>query len=137
MLGGVLDLRSLQVLDIMVHRTKMQTINIDDAPEKVVDEVMKSSTRAFRCGRTSREHRRRRAPRTCRGAGACGLGCRSWTESSRGATLVRARTTSVNDQLNEFLKRKAQLALVVDEYGEVQAAHAGGHPGGDRRPDRR
>ena len=29
-------------------------------------------------------------------------------------------TTSVADQLNEFLKRKAQLALVVDEYGEVQ-----------------
>jgi Mg2+/Co2+ transporter CorB len=29
-------------------------------------------------------------------------------------------TTSVGDQLNEFLKRKAQLALVVDEYGEVQ-----------------
>ena len=29
-------------------------------------------------------------------------------------------TTSVTDQLNEFLTRKAQLALVVDEYGEVQ-----------------
>src|SRR6266446_3530401 len=42
MLGGVLDLRNLQVLDIMVHRTKMQTIHIDDPPEKVVDEVLKS-----------------------------------------------------------------------------------------------
>ena len=29
-------------------------------------------------------------------------------------------TNSLNDQLNEFLRRKAQLALVVDEYGEVQ-----------------
>jgi Mg2+/Co2+ transporter CorB len=29
-------------------------------------------------------------------------------------------TTSLKDQLNEFLKRKAQMALVVDEYGEVQ-----------------
>ena len=29
-------------------------------------------------------------------------------------------TTGVKDQLNQFLKRKAQLALVVDEYGEVQ-----------------
>ena len=28
--------------------------------------------------------------------------------------------TSLKDQLNAFLKRKAQLALVVDEYGEVQ-----------------
>src|SRR6185295_19470788 len=42
MLGGVLDLRSLQVLDIMVHRTKMQTINIDEAPQRVVEEVLKS-----------------------------------------------------------------------------------------------
>jgi Mg2+/Co2+ transporter CorB len=29
-------------------------------------------------------------------------------------------TTSVKTQLNQFLKRKAQMALVVDEYGEVQ-----------------
>ncbi len=29
-------------------------------------------------------------------------------------------TTSLKDQLGEFLRRKAQLALVVDEYGEVQ-----------------
>ncbi|MEQ1673333.1 MAG: transporter associated domain-containing protein, partial [Hyphomicrobium sp.] len=28
--------------------------------------------------------------------------------------------TSVKDQLNAFLKRKTQMALVVDEYGEVQ-----------------
>ncbi|MCV4785607.1 CBS domain-containing protein, partial [Escherichia coli] len=29
-------------------------------------------------------------------------------------------TTSLKDQLAEFLRRKAQMALVVDEYGEVQ-----------------
>ena len=29
-------------------------------------------------------------------------------------------TTPLKDQLNQFLKRKAQMALVVDEYGEVQ-----------------
>jgi len=29
-------------------------------------------------------------------------------------------TTAVKDQLNAFLKRKSQMALVVDEYGEVQ-----------------
>ena len=40
MLGGVLDLRSLQVLDIMVHRTKMQTIDIDDPAQKVIDDVV-------------------------------------------------------------------------------------------------
>jgi Mg2+/Co2+ transporter CorB len=29
-------------------------------------------------------------------------------------------TTSVKDQLNQFLKNKMQMALVIDEYGEVQ-----------------
>jgi Mg2+/Co2+ transporter CorB len=29
-------------------------------------------------------------------------------------------TTSLKTQLNQFLKKKAQMALVVDEYGEVQ-----------------
>jgi Mg2+/Co2+ transporter CorB len=29
-------------------------------------------------------------------------------------------TTPLKAQLNQFLKRKAQMALVVDEYGEVQ-----------------
>ena len=42
MLGGVLDLRGLRVLDIMVHRTKMQTINIAEPPPKVIDEITQS-----------------------------------------------------------------------------------------------
>jgi Mg2+/Co2+ transporter CorB len=53
MLGGVLDLKDLQVLDIMVHRTKMQTISIDEAPQKV-------------CGRTGRRTSSASCtPRTC------------------------------------------------------------------------
>ena len=42
MLGGVLDLRDLQVADIMVHRTKMEMINADDPPAKIIDELMRS-----------------------------------------------------------------------------------------------
>ena len=42
MLGGVLDLRDLQVADIMVHRTKMETINADDSAQAVLDELVLS-----------------------------------------------------------------------------------------------
>ena len=42
MLGGVLDLRELQVLDITAHRTKMETVNADDPPAKIIDDVLKS-----------------------------------------------------------------------------------------------
>ena len=39
MLGGVLDLRDLKVLDIMVHRTKMQTIDVGQSPQKVIEAI--------------------------------------------------------------------------------------------------
>jgi Mg2+/Co2+ transporter CorB len=40
MLGGVLDLGALRVLDIMVHRTKMETANIDDTPDRIIAAVL-------------------------------------------------------------------------------------------------
>jgi Mg2+/Co2+ transporter CorB len=123
MLGGVLDLRSLQVLDIMVHRTKMQTIDIDDPPQKVVDEVLKSQHTRIPLWKDEQEnivgvvHTRDLLVALSRA---------SWDVSKLDVKGLAAQpwfvpdTTSVTDQLNEFLKRKAQLALVVDEYGEVQ-----------------
>jgi Mg2+/Co2+ transporter CorB len=123
MLGGVLDLRSLQVLDIMVHRTKMQTINIDDSPEKVVDEVLKSQHTRIPLWKDE--------PDDIVGVVhtkdlLVALAHAGWDVSKLDVKGLAAQpwfvpdTTSVADQLNEFLKRKAQLALVVDEYGEVQ-----------------
>jgi Mg2+/Co2+ transporter CorB len=123
MLGGVLDLKDLQVLDIMVHRTKMQTINIDDAPQKVVDEVLKSQYTRVPLWKDEPENI----------VGVLhtkdllvALSRTGWDLSKVDIASVAAQpwfvpdTTSVTDQLSEFLKRKAQLALVVDEYGEVQ-----------------
>ena len=123
MLDGVLDLRELQVLDIMVHRTKMQTINLDDPPEKVVDEVMRSQYTRAPLWKDEPENivgviHTKDLLIALSGAGwdlskldVAGLAAQPWFVPD---------TTSVMDQLNEFLKRKAQLALVVDEYGEVQ-----------------
>jgi Mg2+/Co2+ transporter CorB len=123
MLGGVLDLRSLQVQDIMVHRTKMQTINADDPPQKVVDEVLKSQYTRVPLWRDEIENivgilHTKDLLVALAGAGwdvakleVAGIAAQPWFVPD---------TTSVADQLNEFLKRRAQLALVVDEYGEVQ-----------------
>src|SRR5439155_17260695 len=36
MLGGLLDLRELEVSDVMIHRTEMITLNADDPPEEFV-----------------------------------------------------------------------------------------------------
>jgi Mg2+/Co2+ transporter CorB len=123
MLGGVLDLKELQVLDIMVHRTKMQTINIDDPPQKIIEEVLKSQYTRVPVWKDGPEnivgvlHSKDLL---------AALSNAGWDATKLAVASVAVPpwfvpdTTSVGDQLNEFLKRKAQLALVVDEYGEVQ-----------------
>src|SRR6266699_631486 len=40
MFGGLLDLRELQVSDVMVHRTEMVMINADLPPEELVREML-------------------------------------------------------------------------------------------------
>src|SRR5262249_59776693 len=42
MFGGLLDLRELQVSDVMVHRTEMVMVNADLPPEELVQEVLAS-----------------------------------------------------------------------------------------------
>ncbi len=40
MVGGVLDLRELQVSDVMIHRTEIITVCADDSPDEVVKAIL-------------------------------------------------------------------------------------------------
>jgi Mg2+/Co2+ transporter CorB len=123
MLGGVLDLRDLQVADIMVHRTKMETINADDSPQQIVDELLSSQYTRVPLWKDDPEnivgflHTKDLFS---------ALGRSGWDVSKLDIMSFAVEpwfvpdTTPLKDQLNQFLKRKAQMALVVDEYGEVQ-----------------
>lgn len=123
MLGGVLDLRDLQVSDIMVHRTKMDTLNADDPPQALIDAILKSQY--------SRVPLWRDEPENIIGILhtkdlLTALGRAGWDPLKMDImSFVQPPwfvpdTMSLKVQLNRFLKRKAQMALVVDEYGEVQ-----------------
>lgn len=123
MLGGVLDLRDLQVADIMVHRTKMEMICADDPPAKVLDELLKSQyTRAP----VWREETENIVGVLHTKDLLAALSRADWNPSKLDVMSFATEpwfipdTTSLKDQLNQFLKKKAQMALVVDEYGEVQ-----------------
>lgn len=123
MLGGVLDLRDLQVADIMVHRTKMEMICADDPPAKVLDELLKSQYTRAPVWREETEnivgvlHTKDLLTALSRS---------NWDPSKLDVMSFATEpwfipdTTTLKDQLNQFLKKKAQMALVVDEYGEVQ-----------------
>ena len=122
MLGGVLDLRELTVSDIMVHRTTMDAIDVDLPTEQVVDAALKSSHTRVPLWRGEREEivgillakTLLRALREARGD----LGKLDIMSLCTPPWFVPDSTT-LKDQLNAFLKRKAHFAIVVDEYGEV------------------
>nr|HPG89560.1 CNNM domain-containing protein [Hyphomicrobium sp.] len=123
MLGGVLDLRDLQVADIMVHRTKMEMVCAEDPPAKILDELLKSQyTRAP----VWREEPENIVALLHTKDLIAALSRSGWDPSKLDVMSFATEpwfipdTTSLKDQLNEFLKKKAQMALVVDEYGEVQ-----------------
>lgn len=123
MLGGVLDLGDLQVADIMVHRTKMETVDIDEPPAKILDQLMRSQYTRMPLWKDEPEnivgilHTKDLL---------LALSRNGWDPDTldimKSATepWFVPDTTTLRDQLNQFLKKKVQMALVVDEYGEVQ-----------------
>jgi Mg2+/Co2+ transporter CorB len=122
MLGGVLDLRELTVSDIMVHRTTMDAIDVDLPTEQLVDEALKSSHTRVPLWRGEREEivgilHAKTLLRALREAGG-DLGKLDIMSLCTPPWFV-PDSTSLKDQLNAFLKRKAHFAIVVDEYGEV------------------
>jgi Mg2+/Co2+ transporter CorB len=123
MLGGILDLRELQVMDIMLHRTKMETVNADDPPQKIVEEVVRSQYTRVPIWKDEPEN----IVGVLHSKDMLSALAKIGWDASRLDIMSFATppwfvpdSTGVKDQLNEFLRRKAQLALVVDEYGEVQ-----------------
>ncbi|HYF55977.1 MAG TPA: transporter associated domain-containing protein, partial [Salinarimonas sp.] len=123
MLGGLLDLRDLTVADVMVHRTKMRSINADLSPEEIVREVLASPYTRLPLWREKHENivGVLHAKDLLRALDAVGGDPNKLKiEAIALETWFVPDTTSLGDQLKAFLNRKTHFALVVDEYGEVQ-----------------
>ncbi|MBQ0824074.1 HlyC/CorC family transporter [Microvirga terrae] len=122
MLGGLLDLEDLTVSEVMVHRTKMRTINADLSSEEIVREVLSSPYTRMPLWRESQENivGVLHAKDLLRALDAVGGDAgRLKVEAIALETWFVPDTTSLRDQLKAFLAKKTHFALVVDEYGEV------------------
>jgi Mg2+/Co2+ transporter CorB len=122
MLGGILDLSELEVFDVMVHRTKMTTIDAAMPQDQIIKEVLKSGH--------SRVPVWKERPDNIIGIlHVKDLFAKLLEEEGNAAKIsIEAivkppwfvpDTRRVSDQLAAFLRRKTHFALVVDEYGEV------------------
>jgi Mg2+/Co2+ transporter CorB len=122
MLGGLLDLKDLSVSEVMVHRTKMRTINADLTSEEIVREVLSSPYTRMPLWRESQENivgvlHAKDLLRALDAVG--GDASKLRVEAIALETWFVPDTTSLRDQLRAFLAKKTHFALVVDEYGEV------------------
>ncbi|MCE4224283.1 HlyC/CorC family transporter [Methylobacterium sp. C25] len=122
MLGGLLDLNELTVSEVMVHRTKMRTINADLPSEEIVREVLASPYTRMPLWREKHENivgvlHAKDLLRALDAAGGDPASLK--VEELALETWFVPDTTSLRDQLKAFLARKTHFALAVDEYGEV------------------
>jgi Mg2+/Co2+ transporter CorB len=123
MFGGLLDLRELQVSDVMVHRTEMVTINADLPPEELVREVLASEYTRIPLWREK--------PENIIGVLHAKDLLRAIRASEGDTSRIDVSTIAlppwfvpemrpVSEQLKAFRRRKTHFAMVVDEYGEVE-----------------
>lgn len=122
MFGGVLDLQVLHVSDVMIHRTKMRTIDADLPPAQIVREVLSSPFTRMPLWRERPDNfvgvlHSKDMLRALNAAG--GDASKLDVGVVMFAPWFVPEATTLEDQLEAFLKRKTHFALVVDEYGEV------------------
>ena len=122
MLGGILDLQDLTVSDVMVHRTKMVTLERTDQPDSIIDGVLKSGHTRIPIWKDTPEniigiiHAKDLLKELQKNRGDAS---RIDLDEIISPPWFVPDTRPVADQLNAFLRRKMHFALVVDEYGEV------------------
>ena len=123
MLSGILAMQDLEVSDIMVHRTKMTMLDIEENPKEIVNTVLKSGHTRIPVWKDN--------PDNIIGVLHAKNLFAALQKHGGDATKVNIEdillppwfvpdTRAIPDQLNAFLKRKSHFAIVVDEYGEVQ-----------------
>ncbi|MDB5666250.1 HlyC/CorC family transporter [Cypionkella sp.] len=125
---GALDLSDRAVEEIMRHRRQIEMINVDDAPGDIVSQMLASPHSRLPVYRDETEnilgviHTKdllRELDRLLRGESPEGLESLDILKVAKKPYFI-PNTTSLDEQMREFLKRRTHFALVVDEYGALQ-----------------
>lgn len=122
MLRSILDLADVEVADIMVHRRNVLALDIEEEPEKLVQQVMNSPYTRLPLWRETPEnivgilHVKAlfRAVQAAEGR----LGTLDLMAIASKPWFI-PDSTDLLSQLQAFRKRQEHIAVVVDEYGEM------------------
>jgi Mg2+/Co2+ transporter CorB len=127
---GALDLSHRTVEEIMRHRRQIEMIDADQSPDQIITQVLASPHTRLPVYRGTDEnilgvvHAKdllREVDRLVRGDAGTVDGIRHLdiVKVAMKAYFI-PDTTSLDEQMREFLKRRTHFALVVDEYGGLQ-----------------
>ncbi|MEX3015143.1 HlyC/CorC family transporter [Gymnodinialimonas hymeniacidonis] len=124
---GALDLHERTVEEIMLHRSGIEMIDADAAPEEILTQCLRSPHTRLPVFKDDQEnivgvvHAKdllRAIDRLTRGEDAKGLAAFDISDVAMKPYFV-PETTTLDDQMRQFLRRHTHFALVVDEYGAL------------------
>ncbi|MDG6777442.1 HlyC/CorC family transporter [Thiomicrorhabdus sp. zzn3] len=122
MLTSILQLESVTVEDVMIPKQEVYGVNIDQPIEAILKAIQKSPYTRIPLYRGTIDddligilNLRRALPTLMRS----NVSLKDLVKLTRPAYYV-PETTSLNIQLDKFNKNKRRMALIVDEYGDIQ-----------------
>ena len=122
MLGSILDLDEITVEEVMIHRRAMTMVDLADPPARIVDTVIESGHTRIPVydGEPENIVGILHAKDVLRALRQLGDPERIDIRTLLHEPWFVPETTTLREQLNAFLRRRAHFALVVDEYGALQ-----------------
>ncbi|USO01017.1 MAG: DUF21 domain-containing protein [Alphaproteobacteria bacterium] len=123
MLKSILDLADVKIAEIMIHRKNVLMLNLNDAPAKILQEVLKSPYSRIPVVRGSADeivgimHTKRYLHAL---ADAGNNPSKVVLEDVTDKPWFIPETTTLLDQLQAFRQRCKHFAIVVDEYGSFE-----------------
>ncbi|HHI71867.1 MAG TPA: HlyC/CorC family transporter [Rhodobacteraceae bacterium] len=127
---GALDLNDRTVEEIMLHRSNIEMIDVNDDPQAVLAQILNSPHTRLPLFRDDPENiigvihskdllRAMHKLMMKKDASFEALADFDVTKVAKKPYFV-PETTTLDDQMRQFLKRHTHFALVVDEYGSLQ-----------------
>ncbi|MEL6921461.1 MAG: HlyC/CorC family transporter [Pseudomonadota bacterium] len=127
---GALDLGDRTVEEIMLHRSGIEMINAEDDPQAILEQCLKSNHTRLPVYRDEQEnitgvvHAKdllRAMYQVIGGPEGDAAALKSFEISQVAmAPYFVPETTTLDDQMRQFLRMRTHFALVVDEYGSLQ-----------------
>ncbi len=121
MIGGIIDLEKITVNEIMIHRNDMESVDIDDEPNEIINQVIATTHSRIPLWKDEPDNivgiiHVKDVVRLLRSKKEI---TKKDIEKIIRKPLFIPNITNLKKQLNTFREQQSHFALVVDEYGEL------------------